>query len=367
MANFFGLTVLALALGASQAAVPADLSGYTFSQYMKDFQKSYSGDELVRREAIFKQNLAGIIAHNQAGTTWRAGVNQFTDLTTEDMKAFKGLDKNLAYRRRDGYNAEPLRRLPKDLPDSVDWRDAGVVTSVKNQGYCGSCWTFAATECLESHVAIATGYLFTLSEQEFVSCVENPDECGGTGGCMGATMELAYEYAMENGLITEWQFPYGSFYGDSGDCSINSKATPVAGITNYTKNPTNSYTDLIDSVANAGPISITVDASTWSSYSGGIYDGCNQDSPDLDHGVLLVGYGTEDGVDYWLVRNSWGPTWGENGYIRLMRTSDEASRCGVDVNPADGTGCADGPANVTVCGTCGILYDTSYPTGAFVN
>ena len=86
----------------------------------------------------------------------------------------------------------------------------GVVTPVKDQGYCGSCWTFAATECLESHVAISTGTLFTLSEQQFVSCVENPDQCGGTGGCSGATMELAFEYAMENGLFTEWTYPCGS-------------------------------------------------------------------------------------------------------------------------------------------------------------
>lgn len=94
----------------------------------------------------------------------------------------------------------PMESLPRGLPASVDWRDSGVVTDVKNQGFCGSCWTFSATEALESAVAIATGELYTFSEQEFVSCVENPDECGGTGGCDGATMELAFEYAMENGM-----------------------------------------------------------------------------------------------------------------------------------------------------------------------
>jgi cathepsin L len=138
----------------------------------------------------------------------------------------------------------------------------------------------------------------------------------------------------------------------------------VAAISGYNIITSNSYSELMDAIANVGPVGITVDASQWSSYSGGVFDGCNQENPDLDHGVLLVGYGTDDELgDYWLVRNSWGPAWGEKGYIRIARTDDEENRCGVDITPADGTGCKDGPANVTVCGTCGILYDNSYPTG----
>jgi cathepsin L len=184
----------------------------------------------------------------------------------------------------------------------------------------------------------------------------------------------------------------------------------VATITGYVTNPTNSYDDLMNSLVNEGPIAITVDASQWGSYAGGIFDGCNQENPDLDHAVLLVGYGTENGQDYWLVRNryhtcallhctcavlshclpsltqmestsrisfsfdidrmymprfihSWGPAWGEQGYIRLAKTSDESTRCGTDTSPADGVGCEGGPSSVEVCGTCGILYDTSYPTG----
>lgn len=248
------------------------------------------------------------------------------------------------------------------------------------EGHCGSCWAFAATEALESHVAVATGTLFTLSEEEFVACMPNPDECGGTGGCMGATMELAFQFAMDKGLVSEWTAPYTSYFGEDGGPSENATMCPlstenfagdintVAGITGFHQLASNEYDELLEAVATIGPVAITVDASTWGTYSGGIYDGCNQENPELDHGVLLVGYGTDPkaGGDYWLVRNSWGPTWGEDGYIRLARTANEGDRCGVDVVPADGVGCKGGPANITVCGTCGILYDTVYPTGGFL-
>jgi len=363
--------VLALAMTTATAARPTwrELDGYTFKEYLMDFHKHYTpGPELERHRRVFEANLATIRAHNaDTSRTWRAGVNQFTDLDKQDMEFYKGIDKNIMHGRRAKANtAAPRATLPGDLPISVDWRDQGVVTSVKSQGHCGSCWTFAATEALESVVAISTGKLFTFSEQEFVSCVENTEQCGGTGGCSGATMELAYDYAIENGLATEWTYPYTSYYGEDGNCTMDSIDPPVAGITGYTVNPTNSYKDLITSVATVAPVAVTVDASVWHLYESGIFDGCNQETPDLDHGVLLVGYGTEDGTGYYLIRNSWGPAWGESGYIRIQRTADEASLCGVDVTPADGVGCEGGPENVTVCGTCGILYDTSYPTGGYL-
>jgi cathepsin L len=365
----FKSVVLALALFASPVSSVGPhhdaLEHYTFADYVKDFHKVYSNDELKEREEIFIKRRDAIIAHNKLKTTWTENVNDLTDMTPAEKEARRGIDKALMFKSRSlttGRRPKP----PTEYPTSVDWRDVpNVVTSVKNQGHCGSCWTFAATEALESHIAIQTGLLFTLSEQEFASCVLNPNQCGGTGVCEGATMELAYQYAMDNGLVTEWTTPYISYDGKDFDCTLTDD-TParVATISGYTTVTTNSYDELMDAIVNVGPIGITVDASQWSSYSGGVFDGCNQDDPDLDHGVLLVGYGTDDELgDYWLVRNSWGPAWGEKGYIRLARTSDEAGRCGVDTNPEDGVGCLDGPANATVCGTCGILYDASYPTG----
>mmetsp|Transcript_6565 Transcript_6565/g.27073 ORF Transcript_6565/g.27073 Transcript_6565/m.27073 type:complete len:122 (+) Transcript_6565:305-670(+) len=118
----------------------------------------------------------------------------------------------------------------------------------------------------------------------------------------------------------------------------------------------------MDAVASVGPLAVNVDASAWSSYESGVFTGCDMQAPDLDHVVQLVGYGTDAGsnMDYWLVRNSWAPSWGEDGYIRIYRDST-ASTCGVDTTPQDGTGCNGGPKNVTVCGSCGILYDVTYP------
>jgi len=112
---------------------------------------------------------------------------------------------------------------------------------------------------------------------------------------------------------------------------------------------------IMDHLATVGPLAVNVDASAWSSYETGIFNGCNQTNPDIDHVVQLVGYG--DG--YWLIRNSWSPTWGEKGYVRLYRGDRE--RCGVDLSPQDGTGCNGGPSTVTVCGNCGLWYDTSFP------
>jgi cathepsin L len=118
----------------------------------------------------------------------------------------------------------------------------------------------------------------------------------------------------------------------------------------------------MNAVATIGPMSISVDASTWHAYSSGIYNGCNQVNPEIDHAVVLVGYGSENGQNYWLVRNSWSASWGEAGYIKLHRGDDEQNTCGSDIKPLDGSACAGQTDPVWVCGTCGILYDTAYPT-----
>jgi cathepsin L len=118
----------------------------------------------------------------------------------------------------------------------------------------------------------------------------------------------------------------------------------------------------MNAVATIGPMAISVDASTWHAYSSGVYNGCNQVNPEIDHAVVLVGYGSENGQNYWLVRNSWSASWGEAGYIKLHRGDDEQNTCGLDIKPLDGSACAGQTDPVTVCGTCGILYDTAYPT-----
>jgi len=159
------------------------------------------------------------------------------------------------------------------------------------------------------------------------------------------------------GLSTEADYPY---QGEDESC-INSQVIPLAKISGYVNLPSNVLLPMLNHLVNNGPMAISVDASAWSFYGGGVFDGCDQSSPDLDHAVQLVGAGNDPQYgDYWFVRNSWGEDWGENGYIRLRRTQE--LRCGIDTSPQDGDGCNGGPPNVTVCGTCGILYDGVYPT-----
>jgi len=291
----------------------------------------------------------------------KEGVNHLSDWTEAERKNLRGY--KVAHRGAKRVQVDEEISIDiKALPVSVDWRTKGIITDVKDQGQCGSCWSFGAAETLESYWALATGNLVVLSEQQILDCTLNPNDCGGTGGCGGGTGELAYaEIIQQGGLTTEALYPYASYDGSNFPCQFSNKTTPpVAKMTGYKNIPSNQYAPVLAAVANVGPLDITVDASSWSFYESGVFDGCNQQSPDLDHAVQLVGYGTDpsDG-DFWIVRNSWNSGWGENGYIRLRRTS--TLRCGIDTQPSDGTGCNGGPTQVTVCGTCGILYDTLYP------
>ncbi len=133
----------------------------------------------------------------------------------------------------------------------------------------------------------------------------------------------------------------------------------MARLSGYQLLPSNSYPLVLRALAFMGPLAINVDASTWHLYETGIFDGCDMSNPDINHVVQLVGYGSEDGVDYWTIRNSWTPSWGELGFIRVKR--DYPFLCGVDQQPNDGVTCNGGPKNVTACGMCGVLYDVSYP------
>lgn len=198
----------------------------------------------------------------------------------------------------------------------------------------------------------------TLSPQQIVSCAPNPDHCGGSGGCEGSTQPLAFNYTETAGITTEASYPYK---GRTGTCRT-SKITPVGYNDGYVELPMNDYNALMDAVANQGPIAISIAAGglRFQFYGGGILKDCGDFV--MDHAVQLVGYGTESGQDYWLVRNSWG-NWGENGYIRLARYGDGNEPCGEDKSPQDGDACAGDTAPRTYCGECGILSASSYPTG----
>lgn len=198
-------------------------------------------------------------------------------------------------------------------------------------------------------------------------CAPNPDNCGGTGGCQGSTAELAFDYVTgSKGLLQEYQYGYTSYYGRDFDCAAPGVTLPVATIDGYTQLPGNNYTAVMNALATIGPLAINVDASTWGAYSSGVFSGCSSTKSDINHVVVMVGYGTDatSGDKYWLIRNSWSPTWGEAGYMRLLRTDGDDTNCALDSTPQDGVACDGQPEAVSTCGTCGAIYDTSYPLNA---
>eukprot|EP00286_Rhodomonas_abbreviata_P001498 CAMPEP_0181289130 /NCGR_PEP_ID=MMETSP1101-20121128/718_1 /TAXON_ID=46948 /ORGANISM="Rhodomonas abbreviata, Strain Caron Lab Isolate" /LENGTH=372 /DNA_ID=CAMNT_0023393331 /DNA_START=106 /DNA_END=1224 /DNA_ORIENTATION=+ len=362
-------TILGAAL---VAATPSTLEGYTFKQFVKEHNLKFDRMEMPERELMFNVELARVKEHNAKNLSWKEGMNKFSVMTADEKKAFMGRHKGAA--RNQDKMLKNAHSLPADfnmksvsaLPRHVDWRSQGVVSAVKDQGHCGSCWAFASTAVIESHVALASGLLFDLSTEQMAMCAPNPDSCGGTGGCEGSTAELAFEYVTgSKGLLSEFQYSYTSYYGEDESCAIPSGQAAAATIDGYVQLPENDYSSLMTAIATVGPVAISVDASAWSAYEGGIFDGCNQAQPDIDHAVTLMGYGEEkDGSKYWLVRNSWSPAWGEKGYIKIARTDDEEQRCGTDTTPQDGTACAGDDEPKEVCGTCGILYDSAYPLNA---
>lgn len=358
------LLLLLLGLAALASAVKwHQLEQYTFSHFKSEFRRDYATkEEHETRRQIFEAKLKNIKEHNKKNTTWKMGVNHFTDRTDDEFRAHLGLKKSLLHATK--HKASPRLHAHKSHVDvshlegtNVDWRSKNIVSAVKDQGQCGSCWTFATAESVESAWAMATGKLVDLSEQQILDCTANPNDCGGSGGCGGGTAELALDQIIKTGgLATEWTYPYQSYSGTNETCKTS---TPFAKVQKYVVLKSNDYADVLNAIATVGPLAISVDASAWSQYESGIFDGCNYVNPDLDHAVQLVGFGTDPKLgDYWLVRNSWSPNWGEEGYIRLRRNSNPP--CGTDITPLDGDGCTGGPPQVKVCGECGILYDTLY-------
>jgi cathepsin L len=363
------LFVLALAVGALAVLDQENLVGYSFEEYVVDFGKYYNTwDERRTHETTFYFNLHEIIRHNADQTqTYKKGVNQFTDMSEEEVERFFGYNMAEAIENKKNRKSMPALDLnsmvPVDqLPESVDWRTKGIITPVKNQGACGSCWAFGAVACIESNVIQNTGKTVILSTQNVVSCSKNPQHCGGTGGCGGSTAELAFDTVKQTGIAAEKDYPY---VAQTGTCKETVPKT--AKIDGFVQLPENNYTALMNAIASVGPLAVNVAANSWSSYRSGIFTGCPSFTSNIviNHVVQLVGYGVDNGRPYWLIRNSWGSSWGEQGYMRLDRHADGDMKkwCGIDRNPQDGTGCDGGPAQVTVCGSCGIWYDSSFPTG----
>ncbi|KAB7494353.1 Cysteine proteinase 2 [Armadillidium nasatum] len=290
--------------------------------YKEKFNKRYSPEEDTQRYKIFQQNKLKIAEHNkrfeEGKETFKMGINQFADKIPEEphllneFKKHTGENKKGArvHKTRPGYS----------YPKSVDWRESGCISGVKDQGQCGSPWTFVVSESLEAACCLKNGYLVSLSTQNLIDCVEG-------ASCSGGVMnDPAFDYIESSGgLDTEASYP---FTGQQGVCHFDPAniGCPCSG---YVSIPSGSEDDLLTAVATAGPVTAAIDASrvSFQLYASGVYYDASCSSVILGHSVLIVGYGTENSAEFWLVKNSWGVSWGENGYIKMARNRD--NNCGI--------------------------------------
>ncbi|KAJ8943316.1 hypothetical protein NQ318_004757 [Aromia moschata] len=320
----------------------ADAASYPTQNHGKQYRNLR---EEQTRYSIFQENLRKVEAHNElyakGEKTYFMGVTAYSDLSREEYLA---LFNATAYAELDmemeaATSFEDVSASAAALPDSIDWRDQGVVGEVKSQASCGGCWAFSATGAMESHYAISKQSLILLSEQYLIDCTIDI----GNHGCTGGTIHRAFQYSTSEGVEKESDYPYQAV-----DSTCGYDATKIVyKLSGYTRVTSGSESALQQAVAirfqqacyiildrvpqeqtTKGPVSTSVNADYFQLYAGGVLDeaSCSQT---VTHGVLIVGYGTEDGVDYWLIKNSWGATWGENGYLKMAR--NKSGQCGIDL------------------------------------
>ncbi|KAL1509142.1 hypothetical protein ABEB36_003927 [Hypothenemus hampei] len=288
-----------------------------FEAFKLKHSKTY-GNELEEsaRYAIFLTNVLEIEQHNalyeQGLVTYEKGVNQFTDWTAEEFKNYLTLHPKPPA----PVNATKYVIKNIEVPSSIDWRTQGYVTSVKDQGQCGSCWAFSVTGVLEGAYYKKTGNLVSFSEQQLIDCDTKLNY-----GCDGGYEEQTFPYVQEYGIEAESSYPYTA---KDGSCKYDASKV-VTKISSYVYYYGNEAA-LLEAAGTIGPISIAVDASEFSAYSSGIYSSTTCSKKELNHAILVVGYGSENGVDYWIVKNSWGSDWGEEGYIKMRRG---VNQCGI--------------------------------------
>ncbi|CAL1356571.1 unnamed protein product [Linum trigynum] len=279
--------------------------------------------EKARRFSIFKKNVAFINHSNKVGSkTYKLAINQYADLTNKEFRAAKTGFRKPANLVNSGSSSFRYGNA-SSVPDTMDWRTNGAVNPIKDQGQCGGCWAFSAVAAVEGITKISTGKLVSLSEQELIDC----DTAGNDQGCNGGLMDGAFQFVKAKGLTTESNYPYTAA---DGTCSTTKTTSPATKISGYEDVPANDEQALLNAVANQ-PISVAIDASgsAFQFYSSGVFTGdCGTN---LDHGVAVVGYGaSDDGTKYWLVRNSWGTSWGDQGYIKMQRNvAAKEGLCGI--------------------------------------
>jgi cathepsin L len=370
---YFLLRVVCVAWLSKQAG---GTSVGSFEEFVRAFGRDFrrSSPEYEQRRIVFDERLERIRVHNtRPERLWNAGINDLTDRTDSELSMLRG------WRRSGHAPDEEDRRYAtsflqeqaehnRKLPAQIDWAHLATFAEVPNQGPCGSCWAVAAGAMLQARYEIHVGGNRTFSSQQMVNCVSNPHKCGGSGGCSGATIELALDYVVKKGLPDSTKVPY---QGRDSACDVSmheSKGASLVenggstGVISYGKLPENKAKPLMLALMD-GPVGISVAANSWTMYGNGIFNGCDKDA-EIDHAVVMLGYGSERKANYWKIQNSWGSGWGEAGRIRLLRHNtikEDDEYCGVDHDPKAGTACEPYPAFVNVCGMCGLLYDSVTP------
>ena len=349
----------AAAMVVASMAMPA---ANDFGAWKNSVGKSYGTKvEESRRTLIFKANVAMINKHNEeaeAGKhTYTLGLGPFTDLTFDEWKATylaNDFAQYANYTKNIVVLPEVVQLHGRAGADSVDWRTSGAVTPVKNQGQCGSCWSFSTTGSTEGANKIAGNELISLSEQQLMDC----SKAEGNKGCQGGAMDNAFTYIKKNGgLDSEEDYAYA---GKNGQCDTEKEAKHMATISGFKDVTPESETQLLAAVTQQ-PVSIAIEADkpAFQHYKTGVFtsDTCGTK---LDHGVLVVGYGT-DGQDYWIVKNSWGAVWGDQGYIKIERDGSKKGLCGINMQPSYPTatkgpppGPSPGPSPPAPGGECAV-------------
>mgnify|MGYP005856951997 CR=1 FL=1 len=311
------LFALLVALVCTQAITTEE----SFKSWMAQHNKNYINEaEYAYRLSVYRENLEFIEEHNRLNKGFTVAVNEFGDLTASEFGAMYNNYRITAnYTQTAEVHTYDANRV---YAADVDWRTKGVVTKVKNQGQCGSCWAFSTTGSSEGQHALSTGNLVSLSEQNLVDCSGSY----GNNGCNGGLMDNGFKYIIaNNGIDTESSYPYKA---SQGSCQFN-PSNVGATLSSYKDVQSQSESALKSAVHDVGPISVAIDAShsSFQFYSGGVYYESACSSTQLDHGVLAVGYGTQNSQDYWIVKNSWGSGWGNQGYILMARNRN--NNCGI--------------------------------------
>ena len=284
--------------------------------------KEYKEDlEELRRQTVWEANKKFIESHNSVADKfgYTLAMNEFGDLTDAEFgRIFNGYQMQERSNTSNLFTIDPVFKPAA----SIDWRQRGYVTEVKNQGQCGGCWAFSATGSLEGQHFKQTGRLVSLSEQNLIDC----STAYGNHGCQGGIMDMAFRYIAANGGVdTESYYPY---HASNGECRF-SRSFIGATDRSYSDIRRGDENGLTYACGSVGPISVAIDAShsSFRFYHSGVYYEPSCSSTRLDHGVLIVGYGSEGGRDYYIVKNSWGASWGDAGYIKMARNMN--NNCGI--------------------------------------